>query len=96
LSVVEEEEAEVLTERLEEEEEEDSAVLQILPSLLELQSQSLLALEVLVEPSQVLLEAKAAILSLAPTQVLEAEEEEAHPQQLQLFLGALEEESTTA
>jgi hypothetical protein len=96
LSVVEEEEADVPTEQLEEEEEEVSAASQILPSLLELRSQSLLALEVLVEPSQVLLEAEAAILSLVHTLALEAEEEEAHPQQLQLYLEALEEEYTTA
>jgi hypothetical protein len=93
--VVEEEEEEVLTEQLEEEEEEVSAALQILPSLLELQSQSLLALEVLVEPSLVLLEAEAVILSLVHSLALEEEEEEAHPQLVQLFLEALEEESFT-
>jgi hypothetical protein len=95
LLVVAEEEVEVLTEQLEEEEEEVSAALQILPSLLELQSQSLLALEVLVEPSLVLLEAEAAILSLVHSQALEVEEEEAHPQLVRLFLEALEEESFT-
>jgi hypothetical protein len=54
-----------------------------------------LALEVLVEPSLVLLEAEAVILSLVHSLALEAEEEEAHPQLVQLFLEALEEESFT-